>query len=819
MSFTENALYIMKKLYFRKDKAGNLVEKTPEELFARVADFVAEAETDPAKKKEFRKQIYHHMLDKKFMFSSPTLFNAGGDFPLASSCFVGKLEDDMSSIMKAATDTAITFKAGAGMGLNFGMLRPKGASVGQGGTSSGPVSFMHLFNEVGETVKSGGVRRAAFMAMMDINHPDVEAFITSKDFIAQIRGENPGADIPDHFVDLTMGEVSASLSTYLNNNDYVSNLTGNIRKTLFEPLSNMNISVAVSDRFMKCVADDTDFELDRHKDKGVTRTVVARELFHKIALSAWRTADPGVWFIDRANQYDTVPSFGRIDSTNPCGEQSLHHYTSCNLGSINLVPFMKDGSFDYDSYAETIAIATRALDNVIDMAAFPTEDFTRNTRMIRPIGLGYTGLGEVLFMLGIPYNSEEGCEFAANLARIMTQTSIRTSIELGHEKGSFEIYETNREALIKVAVSFFDDDDEKAEIEDLIRRNGIRNSNWTTLAPTGSISLILDSYTYSLEPQFALAYHKNLVDGGVLTYVDPAFEQALGQDKELIEKVAQNGGSCADVPGIPDKIKRVFTVAHDINYLDRIKMQSAIQRYVSNSISSTINLPTEVTVEEIEEIYRQAWEMNLKGITIYRDGCKSFQPMTTTKKKKEDAPKPDLVCRAPYKRPNLLKGEIVKTKTGSGTLYTSIGLDENFTPIEIFINISKHGSETSSFAEALGRVISIGLQNGVPSDRIADSIIGIVGDKPTWDNGKLIKSIPDAVGRVLRLYSEQAKSEAHGETTLFDKGATEAVSNEIDYKNPVEIPGATACPSCGEMALVRTEDCMSCLSCGYSKCG
>jgi ribonucleoside-diphosphate reductase alpha chain len=819
MAFSDNALYIMQKLYFKKDKNGNLIEKTPEELFSRVADFVSAAETDTARKKSFRDTIYKLMLDQKFMFSSPTLFNAGSDFPLASSCFVGKLDDDMLAIMKAATDTAITFKAGAGMGLNFGNLRPKGAPVGRGGTSSGPVSFMHLFNEVGETVKSGGVRRAAFMAMMDIHHPDIEAFITSKDFIALLRQDNPGVDIPDQFIDYTISEIAASMASYISNTDYLNQMIANIRKTLFEPLSNMNISVAVTDSFMKAVAGDTDFELDRHKDKGIYRKVVARELFHKIAVSAWRTADPGVWFIDRANHYDTVPGFGRIDSTNPCGEQSLHHYTSCNLGSINLTAFIKNKNFDCAAYEEAISVAVRALDNVIDCAAFPTDEFTRNTRMIRPLGLGYTGLGEALYKLGIPYNSEEGCEFAANAARVMTQTAIRASIELAREKGSFEVLESNKEALIRVVKEYFDDDDDKNGIEQLIRQNGIRNSNWTTLAPTGSISLILDSYTYSLEPQFALAYHKNLIDGGILTYVDPAFEAAVKHDRKIIEQVIDNGGSCQDVPGVPEPVRRVFTVAHDIHYLDRLKMQSAIQRYISNSISSTINLSTDVSVEEIEEIYLKAWEMKLKGITIYRDGCKSFQPMTTTKKKKEEISDESAVqCPVPYRRPNVLKGEIIKTKTGSGTLYTSLGMDENGMPIEIFINISKHGSETSSFSEALGRLISIALQSGVPSDRIADSIIGIVGDKPTWDNGKLIKSIPDAVGRVLRQYSQQSQS-ASDDSGLFNHTDSAAPNAEIDFKNPIEIPGATICPTCGEIALVRTEDCLSCLSCGFSKCG
>lgn len=817
MAFSENAHFILEKFYYKRDRDGNLLEKKPEELFHRVAKFVASAEKEPEKRKKMEKVFFDLMMEQKFMFSSPTLFNAGSDFPLCSSCFVGGMQDDMVSIMKAATDTAITFKAGAGMGLNFGVLRPRGARVGRGGTSSGPVSFMRLFDEVGETVKSGGVRRAAFMAMMDVSHPDIEEFITSKDFVAQMKRMYPTMNLPDDFVDRMMGGIAESLKDTLGEGEILEGILQDVRRKVFEPLSNMNISVAITDDFMKAVKEDREFTLD--SGHGITRTVKAKELFHMIALSAWRTADPGVWFIDRANEYDTVPSFGRILSTNPCGEQSLHNYTSCNLGSINLLRFVKDKEFDWEEYRKTIAIATRALDNVIDVAAFPTEEFRTNTLQIRPIGLGFTGLAETLFRLGLSYTSEEGRQFAAAVAREMTQQSIRTSIELAREKGSFPLFEENKEALIRVVMSYFDGDEEKNEIASAIRSQGIRNSNWTTLAPTGTISLILDSYTYSLEPQFALAYHKNLIDGGRLTYVDPAFREAVGDDASFIEKVIENGGSCQGIEGISPDIQKIFVVAHDIHYEDRIKMQAALQRYISNSISSTINLPSSTTVKEIEEIYLKAWESGLKGITIYRDGCKSFQPMTTTKKQTQ---KPlSVESRSRWKRPKTLQAEIVKTKTGSGTLYTSVGLDERGWPIEIFINISKHGSEVSAFSEALGRVISIALQNGVNPLDLADTLIGITGDSTVWDNGKMIKSVPDAIGKILKEYAERILVKAQ-EGLLFETATSVEENTSLDsssHGEKEELPGAMVCPKCGEKSLVKTEDCVNCLSCGYSKCG
>ncbi|MEJ5284175.1 MAG: adenosylcobalamin-dependent ribonucleoside-diphosphate reductase [Brevinematia bacterium] len=809
MAFSENAIFILEKFYFKKDKNGNLLEKTPEELFERVSDFVVSAEKNEELKKKYKKIFFNLMMEQKFMFSSPTLFNAGSDFPISSSCFVGGLSDDMKGIMKAAMDTAITFKAGAGMGLNFGKLRPKGAPVGRGGTSSGPVSFMNLFNEVGETVKSGGVRRAAFMAMMDVNHPDIEDFIVSKDFIARLKKEY-NINIDDGFIEQVMSEISTTASNYISDQNVMSYVMSEIRKKLFEPLSNMNISVAITDEFMKAVEKDDYFSL-KWENKEYKK-IKAKELFSQIALSAWRTADPGVWFIDRANEYDTVPSLGKINSTNPCGEQSLHDYTSCNLGSINLLKFVKEnGDFDFEDFKNTVRYAVRGLDYVIDVAAFPTEDFEVNTKKIRPIGLGFTGLSESLYKMKLAYNSKEGISFAEEVSKIMTQTAILESIELAKEKGSFPLFEENKKALINVVIKYFDKT-EQNEIKNLIEQYGIRNSNWTTLAPTGTISLILDAYTYSLEPQFSLAYNKNLIDGGSLTYVDPEFQKAIKNDKNLISKVIENGGSCQNIKEIPEEIRKVFVVAHDLNYKDRIKMQSAIQKYISNSISSTINLPNEVKPEEIEEIYLTAWKAGLKGVTIYRDGCKHFQPMTTIKKK-EETPKQ---CKK-WDRPKSLSGEIVKTKTGSGTLYTSIGFDESGQPIEIFINISKHGSEVSAFSEALGRVISIALQGGIPVSRIAETLVGITGESATWDNGRLIKSIPDAVGKILRDYAEKLEKKLN-EPVLFKNIEKVEKSNELPEPGK-EIDGAMICPHCGEKALIKTEDCYSCLYCGYSKCG
>ncbi len=816
MAFSENAKVIIEKFYLKKDKKGNLLEKNEKEIFERVSDFVCKAEKDEKIKRKLKDDLINLMLEQKFMFSSPTLFNAGSDFPLSSSCFVGNIEDSMESIMKSASDTALTFKAGAGMGLNFDALRPKGSPVGRGGTTSGPVSFMRLFDEVGETVKSGGVRRAAFMAMMDVTHPDIEEFITSKDYISQLAKKNKGLVFPDDFVEGILKTLYDYLNKVFKDNELCNILLADIRKKLFEPLSNMNISVAVNDEFMESVKADKDFTL-KFNDNHIKK-VSARELFHLIALCAWRSADPGVWFIDRANEFDTVPGMGKILSTNPCGEQSLHNYTSCNLGSLNLNKFIDSkNEFDYEEFKNVINKAVRALDDIIDLAAFPTEDFKINTLKIRPIGLGFTGLAEVLYKLGIPYNSDEGYSFSANIARVMTQTAIESSVELASEKGSFPIFEENKGALINIVKKYYDDDSEKKEIEKKIRKHGIRNSNWTTLAPTGTISLILDASTYSLEPQFALAYNKNLIDGGMLTYVDPEFERIIQNNKKIIKKVVENGGSCQSVDELPEKVKKVFVVAHDISFDDRIKMQSALQKYISNSISSTINLPNNITAEEIENIYMKAWESKLKGITIYRDGTKQFQPMTFIAKNESN----NIVNSKQWQRPKVIKGEIYKTKTGSGTLYTSVGIDEMGFPIEIFINISKHGSDVSAFSEALGRVVSIALQSGVSVDKIADTIIGITGDSSAWDNGKLIKSVPDAVGRILKEYANKL-NEYLKEPSLFEKKNITTINEKETDKETInmgKITGASKCPVCGEKAYIKTEDCNTCLSCGYSKCG
>jgi ribonucleoside-diphosphate reductase alpha chain len=810
VAFSKNALYIMEKFYLKKDKNGNLIEKSFEETFTRVSDFVSSAEKNIEVRQRVSRQFFDLMAEQKFMFSSPTLFNAGSEFPLSSSCFVGGLEDDTGAIMKAASDTAVTFKSGAGMGLNFGVLRPKNAPVGRGGTSSGPVSFMRLFDEVGEAVKSGGVRRAAFMAMMDVGHPDIEEFITSKDYTESIGRQFPDMIKTDNFTEHLLQSISETISGDIKDDGAVKAVINEIRKKLFEPLSNMNISVAITDEFMNSVKNDMEFSLNF---KNTSKKIVAKELFRKIALSAWRTADPGVWFIDRANDYDTVPSLGRILSTNPCGEQSLHSFTSCNLGSINLNKFVSEKGFNFRSFSETVSIAVRGLDNVIEVSEFPTEKFKVETRKIRPIGLGYTGLAEVLFKLRIPYNSDKGYALASDISRVMTQTAIETSIELAKEKGSFGIFNENKQALIKVAEKYYDSDGEKSAIRKSIDNNGIRNSNWTTLAPTGTISLILDASTYSLEPQFALAYYKNLIDGGSLEYADPEFEKAIGSNHAIIKKVIENGGSCNGIMDIPENIRNVFVVSHDISFQDRIDMQAAVQKYISNSISSTINLPNNISVDEIENIYLKAWDAGLKGVTIYRDGAKFFQPMTSAKAKKEPVNE-KLPESRKWERPRVLNGDIFKTKTGSGTLYTSVGLDENGFPVEIFINISKHGSDVSAFSEALGRVISIALQHGIPVESIADTIIGITGDSSAWDSGKLIKSIPDAVGRILKDFAEKHSKSAL-EQGLFEK---KTAKEKDDRDKPKEIKGAINCPHCGEKSYIKTEDCSNCLSCGFSRC-
>ncbi|MDJ0269771.1 MAG: adenosylcobalamin-dependent ribonucleoside-diphosphate reductase [Aigarchaeota archaeon] len=537
------------------------------------------------------REYYELMVDKKFMPNSPTLFNAGARLGQLSACFVLPVEDDMESIMKSARDAAMIFKSGGGIGINYSPLRPEGDTVfSTFGVASGPVSFMRIIDVVTDVVKQGGKRRGANMGILEIWHPDIEKFVTAKS------------------------------------------------KEGF--LENFNISVLITPDFWSYYHANKPYPLINPRDKSVWRTIDPKHLFREIADMAWKTADPGVLFLDNINRRNPLKKiYGDIRSTNPCGEQPLYPYESCNLGSINLYAFAKnDGGklfIDWSELEKAVKIALRFLDNVIDVNNYPIREIGEMTKKTRRVGLGIMGLADLLYALRIPYNSEEGFALMSKLMEFISYHAIKSSVELAKERGSFPDYHKSAYAEGKLPIEGYYhrewwtmDWDSLAED---IRRYGIRNSHTTTVAPTGSISMLVD-VSSGLEPQFAIVFEKR-VSVGTFYYTDLEFERQmkeLGLYKEtLLKKISDNGGSLQGIEEIPEELRRVFLVAYDVPWWDHIRAQYEIQKWVDASVSKTINMPSWVTVDDVMKAYLFAYNLGLKGITIYRDSSKSAQVLVT----------------------------------------------------------------------------------------------------------------------------------------------------------------------------------------------
>lgn len=533
-------------------------------------------------------EYYNLMVEKRFLPNSPTLFNAGARLSQLSACFVLDVEDSIDSIMDTAKDAALIFKSGGGVGINFSKLRPEGDTVfSTGGVASGPTSFMQIIDKVTDVIKQGGKRRGANMGILEIWHPDIEKFITSK------------------------GEEGK--------------------------LVNYNLSVLITPDFWKHYEEAKPYPLRNPRDGKVWKEINPRSLFHQIAEMAWRTGDPGVIFLDHINRRNILKkALGEIRTTNPCGEEPLYPYESCNLGSINVYAFVKDDStFDWDSFRKTVATALRFLDNIIDVNKYPTKKIEEHTKRSRKVGLGFMGLGDALFALKIPYNSEEGFSFIRTLTENLTYYAMEASIERAKERGVFPLYYNSAYVDGEMPFEGFYHREiwtlDWNKIVEEIKVHGIRNAEVTTVAPTGSISMIFD-VSSGIEPQFALVYEKR-VTVGKFFYVDIEFERALKErglyDEKILKKVADNGGSLQGLEEIPEDMKKIFLVAYDIPWWDHIRAQSEAQTWICASISKTVNMPKWVTVEDVEKAYLFSYKIGLKSLTIYRDTSKSVQVLVT----------------------------------------------------------------------------------------------------------------------------------------------------------------------------------------------
>ena len=724
--FSENARFVLKKRYLRKDDNGEIIE-TPEEMLWRVAAAVAKPEKSyGGNPDEWAVRFYNMMAELEFMPNSPTLMNAGTAKGQLSACFVLPIGDSMEEIFGSLCATALVHKSGGGTGFNFSGVRPAGDRVrSTSGVASGPISFMELFDHTTEVVKQGGTRRGANMGILDISHPDIKTFITVK------------------------------------------------KET--KKLTNFNISVGLPDAFMKAVENDGEWDLINPRTKEKTSTESAAELWDMLIDGAWKSGDPGVVFLDRIEAGNMVPSCGRLDSTNPCGEQPLFPYESCNLGSINLMAMADEqGGIDWDRLDRTVRMAVRFLDNVIDCNTYPLDEINDMTRANRKIGLGIMGWAELLFARGIRYGGAESLDLAEKVMGFIQRAGHEESEALAGVRGTFPNW--------------------KGSLWEAQGRP-MRNATVTTIAPTGTISLIADCSS-GIEPVFALAFRRKAFDGDTLVYINGFLERALakmgGQSSQILDAVLAAG----TLEGVdaPQSLKQVFVTAHDIPYREHVEMQAAFQKYTDNAVSKTINLPHSATPEHVRDSYLLAYSLGCKGITIYRDRCKETQVLYHGAEKTDGKPKSptDATGRAkPRKRPSNLLGSTVKVQTSFGNLYLTLNMFEN-EPFELFATLGKSGKDTQAHTEALGRLISLSLRSGVPVRSIIEQLKGIGGSQPVMENDGegLILSLPDAIAQGLeRALGQTFEASANGDM----------------------------CPSCGA-PLIHAEGCMRCVSCDYSKC-
>jgi len=752
-----NALTVLDARYLKKDEQGKVIEE-PQDMFRRVAKVVAGAEdlfgcgglTD-------RTEIlfYNMMVSGEFLPNSPTLMNAGRELGQLSACFVLPVEDSMDSIFQALKNAALIHKSGGGTGFSFTRLRPKNDTVrSTRGISSGPVSFMSVFDAATETIKQGGTRRGANMGILRVDHPDIRDFITCK-------SDN-------------------------------------------ESFSNFNISVAVTDEFMEAVKNGDTYNLVNPRTGEVAESVKAREIFDLIAESACNTGDPGILFIDHINKKNPLSHLGDFESTNPCGEQPLLPYESCNLGSINLSLMVKktDGEtvIDRERLGYVTRLAVRFLDDIIEVNKYPLEKIAEETRRNRKIGLGVMGFADMLIRLGVPYDSEESEKIAGQVMEFINTESKAESRHLAEQRGPFPSFKGSR--------------------YDMSGEPPLRNATTTTIAPTGTISIIA-SCSSGIEPVYALAYRRNVLDGENLIVFHPIFREMAEKegilDDDLKQAVAQSD-SLKNVPGIPKPFKGIFRTAKDVSIEWHIRIQAAFQRHTDNAVSKTINFSVNASVGDISNAFLMAYDSGLKGITIYRDSSKPEQVLTIEKPQEGQKKVPAHDTIKPRPRPSVTTGSTEKLKTGCGNLYVTVNSDEEGL-CEVFCQMGRSGGCTSSQSEAISRLISLALRSGVNLDEIVSQLKGIRCPSPIWQNGKLILSCSDAMATALSRYIvKDSSSQNSNEIPVLTQDADSVkIKKTIETKSRLKGEMSGVCPDCGRI-LESSENCLVCRACGFSKC-
>jgi ribonucleoside-diphosphate reductase alpha chain len=735
LKFTPNAIKVLERRYLKKDEVGN-VSETPEDMFKRVARNIAQADLlydQNADLSKIEEGFYNLMISLEFLPNSPTLMNAGREFQQLSACFVLPVEDSMEGIFDAIKDTALIHKTGGGTGFDFSRLRPKNDVVqSTGGVSSGPVSFMKVFDAATEAIKQGGTRRGANMGILRVDHPDILEFIESK------------AD----------------------------------GKTL----SNFNISVALTKEFMDAHKKDGYYDLVNPRTRKKVKSLRAKEVFDLIVENAWRNGDPGIVFIDRVNEANPTPALGKIESTNPCGEQPLLPYESCNLGSINLSKIVKDGKIDWDKLKRIVWLSVHFLDNVIDMNRYPLPKIEEMTKGNRKIGLGVMGFAELLIQLGIPYNSEESIKVAEEIMRFISEEAKKASVRLAEERGTFPNWKD----------SIYYPDGPK-----------LRNATLTTIAPTGTISIIAGCSS-GIEPLFAISFVRDVMDHDELPEVNTFFEEVARQNgfysENLMREIAERG-SIQAMHQIPEEVRRIFVTAHDISPEWHVRIQAVFQKYVDNAVSKTVNFPHDASKQDVENAYLLAYELGCKGVTIYRDRSREEQVLYIGKEREK--------IITPRARPSVTRGATEKIPTGCGNLYVTINEDEKGL-CEVFSQMGKSGGCAASQSEAVSRLVSLALRSGIDTDSIIKQLKGIRCPQQLLVRGGMILSCPDAIAKAIERHLKRKETpELEGlveEIPTLDRFARPSIRNVVGV-----------CPDCGG-ALMHEGGCIVCRLCGYTKC-
>jgi ribonucleoside-diphosphate reductase alpha chain len=731
IELSQNALRVLERRYLEKDDEGHVIESV-EDMFRRVAKAIASAEVihDPKADGPFWEQAFYQLMaNLDFLPNSPTLMNAGRELGQLSACFVIPIEDSMESIFDAVKYTALIHKSGGGTGFSFSRLRPEKDRVGStGGVASGPVSFMRTFDTTTDVIKQGGMRRGANMAILNVNHPDIWRFITAK-------------------------EDSSSLT-------------------------NFNLSVAVTDDFMEAVKDGAVYDLMNPRTGEVVGPPQnAKEVFDKIVDLAWRTGDPGIVFIDEINRHNPTPQLGRIESTNPCGEQPLLPFESCNLGSINLSKMViaqhNQMQVDYRKLSQTIRLAVRFLDDVVDANRFPLPQISERTKATRKIGLGLMGFADMLIQLGIPYDSDQALTTAEQVMRFISEEADKASIELAGERGGFPAFE--------------------GSIYDVPGGPQYRNASRTTVAPTGSLSIIANCSS-GIEPLFALSYVRHVLEGEELLETNPYFEKVAREkgfySNELMQRLAE-GERLRDMESVPEDVKRGFVTAHDISPEWHVKMQAAFQKFTDSAVSKTVNFPHEATTEDIRKVYMMAYDKHLKGITIYRDRSRESQVLTIGEAVETTEGK-----LVPRERPKVTRGITERVSTGCGYIYVTINFDEHGI-CEVFSTLGKAGGCAAAQLEAISRLTSLSLRSGVDLGSVVKHLHGIRCPSIAWEQGRAVLSCADAIAGVLQKYIREEEGSSVKEVTNNWAGQ---------------------CPDCGSI-LIYQEGCAICPNCGFTKCG